>query len=139
MHSRDAKKTYHCIVAGVVEDEATKEAYLKKYTATNQVNIHAVEVPGSKIIRTRFRPLQTNGRYTLLEVDLLTGRTHQIRAHMAYLGHPVIGDMKYGDKTINEEFRKKGVRRQMLHAYRIQLTGGIDCIAEDPLEFKQLF
>lgn len=139
LRSRDAKKTYHCIVQGVVEAEATKEAFLTKDTATNTVRIHAVEVPGSKRIKTRFRPLRSNGSCTLLEVDLLTGRTHQIRAHMAYLGHPVLGDYKYGDESFNRQYQKEyGIRRQMLHAYRIQLPGGIDCVAEDPAEFAKL-
>lgn len=140
LRSRDAKKTYHCVVCGRIEREATMEAYLTKDPASNTVKIHQVEHPGSKLIRTRFRPLQVGDELTLLEVDLLTGRTHQIRAHMAFLGHPVLGDMKYGDEEMNRRYRKShGVRRQLLHAYRIQLPGGIDCRAEDPEEFLQLF
>ena len=139
LRTRDAKKTYHCVVKGIIDHEETKEAYLKKDSASNLVSIHGIELPGSKLIRTRFRPIRHTNEYTLLEVDLLTGRTHQIRAHMAYLGHPVMGDVKYGDTTFNEQYRKSGIRRQMLHAYRIQLPGGIDCIAEEPEEFAKLF
>ena len=140
LHSRDAKKTYHCVVAGRIDKEATEEAYLIKDSATNTVRILRTEIPGSKIIRTRFRPLQATDAYTLLEVDLLTGRTHQIRAHMAYLGHPVIGDAKYGDAKLNEAMRRDhGIRHQMLHAYRVVLPGGIDCKAEDPQSFGRLF
>lgn len=140
LRTRDARKTYHCVVLGEVSEEATKKAYLTKDPATNLVTIHATEYPGSKEIRTRFRPIKTNGSITLLEVDLLTGRTHQIRAHMAYLGHPVIGDVKYGDDAANARYRQeKGVRRQLLHSYRIQLPGGIDAIAEDPEIFSTIF
>lgn len=140
LRSRDAKKTYHCVVCGRIEEEATMEAYLTKDPASNTVRIHQVEHSGSKLIRTRFRPIRVGEDLTLLEVDLLTGRTHQIRAHMAYLGHPVLGDVKYGDAEMNRRFRDShGVRRQMLHAYRIQLPGGIDCTAKDPEEFSKLF
>ncbi|MBP5265721.1 MAG: RluA family pseudouridine synthase, partial [Lachnospiraceae bacterium] len=140
LRSRDAKKTYHCVVCGRIEEEATMEAYLTKDPSSNTVRIHQVEHPGSKLIRTRFRPIRVGEDLTLLEVDLLTGRTHQIRAHMAYLGHPVLGDIKYGDAEMNRRYRDShGVRRQMLHAYRIQLPGGIDCTAKDPEEFSKLF
>ena len=56
--------------------------------------------------------------YTVLEVHLITGRPHQIRAHLAMLGHPVLGDFKYGDRKINEKYRLKD---QLLHAYRVVL------------------
>ena len=59
-------------------------------------------------------------RRTYLEVELFTGKSHQIRAHLAALGHPLIGDGKYGDKHINDRFRRQGIRSQMLHAYRIE-------------------
>ena len=62
--------------------------------------------------------------YSLVEVDLITGRTHQIRSHLQALGHPILGDGKYGDKVINEEFRREfGLNRQLLHAYKIQFYG----------------
>lgn len=71
-------------------------------------------------IETAYRPIWTGGGYTGLEVHLITGRSHQIRAHLASIGHPIIGDVKYGDAGTNEQFREQcKVKSQMLHAYRI--------------------
>ena len=71
---------------------------------------------------TRYRPLGDNGIVTLLEVELITGRTHQIRAHLAGTGHPLIGDYKYGRRTLNDEYRRKyGLKSQLLHAYRLEI------------------
>lgn len=71
-------------------------------------------------IETEYRPITVKGGYTELEVHLITGRSHQIRAHLASIGHPIIGDVKYGDRNVNERFRKNlRIKSQMLHAYRI--------------------
>lgn len=75
---------------------------------------------GQRIV-TEYRPLYTNQNYTLLEVHLITGKTHQIRAHLAYLDHPIIGDAKYGKKQLNQEFRQSfGIQNQCLHAWRVE-------------------
>ena len=71
-------------------------------------------------IKTGYRPIQAEQDKTLLEVELFTGKTHQIRAHLASIGHPLLGDPKYGDAAWNEEYRKKHhVRSQLLHAYKV--------------------
>ena len=73
-------------------------------------------------MRPGYRPLGDNGTVTLLEVELITGRTHQIRAHLAGTGHPLIGDYKYGRRTLNDEYRRKyGLKSQLLHAYRLEI------------------
>ena len=71
---------------------------------------------------TQVKPLQANDRFSLLEIRLLTGRTHQIRVHLAHAGHPVLGDDKYGDFELNHRLEKSGVRRLFLHASRLALA-----------------
>lgn len=81
-------------------------------------------------IKTRYKPVKAEYDKTLLEVELITGKTHQIRAHLASIGHPLLGDYKYGDKAWNEEYRKKyQVRSQLLHAHKIVFPK-----LEDPFE-----
>lgn len=71
-------------------------------------------------IKTGYKPIKAEQDKTLLEVELFTGKTHQIRAHLASIGHPLLGDYKYGDKAWNDEYRKKyQVRAQLLHAYKV--------------------
>ena len=80
----------------------------------------------SSYIKTGYKPIRTERDKTLLEVELFTGKTHQIRAHLASIGHPLLGDPKYGDAEWNEEYRRKyHVKAQLLHAYKVvfpQLT-----------------
>ena len=78
----------------------------------------AVRKDGVKAV-TRVRALKNSADFSLLEVRLLTGRTHQIRVHLAHAGHPVLGDSKYGDFELNRRLEKEGVRRLFLHASRL--------------------
>ncbi len=71
-------------------------------------------------VETRVRPLAVVKGYTFCEVELVTGKTHQIRAHLSHIGYPIIGDVKYGDEKINKALRQRyGIKRQMLHAYAV--------------------
>jgi 23S rRNA pseudouridine955/2504/2580 synthase len=74
---------------------------------------------GGREAVTRVKPLKANDHYSVLEVGLLTGRTHQIRVHLAHAGHPILGDDKYGDFPLNHALAKDGVRRLFLHARRL--------------------
>ena len=91
--------------------------FLKKDEATNLVTVTTTETAGSVPIMTEYEPLGWAEDCTLLSVKLITGRTHQIRAHLASIGHPILGDYKYGDSSVNEEAKKRwNIRSQMLHS-----------------------
>ncbi len=117
--SRDLKKHYLTVTSGEIKD-GVYEAYLKKDAAANKVTIRRNYAQGFSHIATGVSVLKRSGRYSLLDIDLITGRTHQIRSHLAWLGAPVIGDVKYGDRELSGILKKDlGLKRQFLHAERI--------------------
>lgn len=127
MKSREIHKKYLCIVCGRPNPpEATLEGYLEKNESQNRVYIETKRSATGKTIRTHYKVLDTVGQFSLVEVDLLTGRTHQIRAHMASIGHPLLGDGKYGTNKIN---RGSGYSKQVLCSY--QLTFAFTTDAEE--------
>ena len=110
-------KYYLCLVHGIPEKKRDKlYGYLRKNSSTNTVEVRDRDFEGAKEIITGYRVLEERGKNALLEVELFTGRTHQIRAHMAHIGHPLLGDGKYG---INREERKDGYKYQALYAYKL--------------------
>lgn len=119
---RDLDKYYFCIVKGVVTKKEEIEGYLYKNHNHNKVTIHKEKIEGADYIRTQYEPLLTNGEYTVLRVKLLTGKSHQIRAHLHSIGHPIIGDGKYGDVHANKFFRKQfHLKHHLLHAAELVL------------------
>ncbi len=115
---RELKKRYLCAVFGTPEKKKdTLKAFLIKDEQENRVKIYSSPRPQAKTILTAYETLYTNGRYSLLKVDLLTGRTHQIRAHMAYIGHPLVGDTKYGTQKENRDLPLKF---QALCSYQLE-------------------
>ena len=118
---RTMEKYYLALVRGRIEKPAYIRGFLKKDERKNQVRIWEKEVPGSLPIETRYKPLEISKRGdTLLMVELLTGRSHQIRSHLASIGHPVIGDRKYGEKKVMPDMKEKyGVQSQLLHAWKL--------------------
>ncbi len=119
LRDRNLHKYYLTVVSGKVYDSVSVKGYLYKDEATNKVTIYD-EDPGNgaSYIETGYKPLEyiKDKDITILEVLLVTGKPHQIRAHLAYLNYPIIGDFKYGNSEINKRFRQK---TQVLYAYRI--------------------
>ena len=117
---RTLQKTYECLVKGCPQKkEATLTGYLRKDAANARVSVTDYPCPGAVPIMTRYRVLEEGG-VSRLSVDLLTGRTHQIRAHLAHIGHPILGDDKYGDRRLNRAHR---VFTQRLYAVRLVFDG----------------
>jgi 23S rRNA pseudouridine955/2504/2580 synthase len=113
-------KTYHCIVQGTPNpDHAVLTAWLRKDAARAFVSVLDRPAPGARTAITEYSVLKTDGSRSLLEVRLHTGRTHQIRAHLASVGHPILGDDKYGNREFNRQFK---ARRQKLWACRLDFT-----------------
>ena len=119
MKKRNLKKTYLCVVHGIPQKSSgLLEGYLIKDEKKNLVKVLKKPCDGAKEIRTRYKVLETDKEkdLSLIEVDLLTGRTHQIRAHFASIGHPLLGDGKYGTNKLNKEF---GYKKQFLYSYKL--------------------
>lgn len=109
------KKEYLTITVGT-PPTGRHIAWLQHSEKNNKVRIHAREAEGYKQIITEVTPIRQNGPFTLCRIGLITGRTHQIRAHLAYLNHPVLGDIKYGNRKMNE---RTGLKTQALCAQRL--------------------
>lgn len=132
LKDRTFGKYYITVVSGEINGKTKIKGYLTKDSKSNKVKIYDKPLKESSYIETEYECLKTNGKYTILKVKLITGKPHQIRAHLASVRHPIIGDTKYGRADINEIFRKKcGVKYQLLHAWQLKFD-------EMPDELKKL-
>lgn len=131
---RSLKKYYLCLVHGRVTEARRISGFLSKDERTNRVRVQRAgerRSPQKEEARidTEYRPLRSGDGVTLLEVHLITGKTHQIRAHLAAEGHPIIGDYKYGMRSVNDSFKREyGLSTQLLHSCRLcfpECTGAL--------------
>ena len=127
LKERTIHKYYLCLVKGRVDKAGSVTAYLFKDKKSNTVKVSDKMSEGYSRIDTAYRPVAFNNDFSLLEIDLITGRSHQIRAQMAHLGHPLVGDRKYGDRQVNDKLRSRfEVTSQALHAYKLIIPGHED-------------
>lgn len=118
--NREISKKYLCIVHGILDKKsATLNAYHIKNSKLNRAFIFDTPEDGARKITTKYKVLKEKDGLSLVEVDLLTGRTHQIRAHFAYIGHPLAGDTKYGTNKQNQHLSFK---HQALYSYKIKFN-----------------
>ena len=136
IRDREIDKFYLAAVHGIPEKkEATLTGYLLKDEKLNKVRVYDKNAPkGAKNIITKYKVIAAKGANALVEVELLTGRTHQIRAHMAHIGHPLVGDGKYG---INRGDRVDGYKYQALYSYKLRFAFKGESTALDYLSGKE--
>lgn len=115
IRERNIKKLYMAKVHGIISQDLELKDYLVKNEFKNMVQVVKEDTENSKEIITKAHPLKTEGNFTWLEVEIETGRAHQIRAHLSYIGHPIAGDKKYG--------KKDSEKQQVLHAYKLVFGG----------------
>ncbi|MEA5012845.1 MAG: RluA family pseudouridine synthase [Angelakisella sp.] len=115
--NREINKYYQCLVFGCPQPHhKVLKAYMVKDSATNQVRVFDKPIKDGRTMITEYTVIETNKAYSLLDIQLHTGRTHQIRAHLAYVGHPLLGDTKYGT---NQQNKGLPYRYQALCSYKL--------------------
>ncbi len=143
---RSGSKEYRMIVSGIIPEKGRIEGIMQADPKTGRYRLHpgSPEEPGYSL--TEYERLFCTDTLSMVRAALITGRRHQLRVHMAASGHPIVGDPKYGDPAVNTVYRRKGIRRQLLHCERIVLPdsvctymGPADAVIESPLpdEFRK--
>lgn len=133
----ELRKFYLTLAEGALQGEGELDEELVRDAKGNRTRVVAAPGAGSANGRalaalTKYRALASAGGYTLLEIELVSGRTHQIRTHLQHIGHPLLGDVKYGGRKYGE------VNHQLLHAWRIELPDGRRFEAAPPAKFREV-
>lgn len=123
LRDRSVRKYYHMVVLGRLHGSGTIQCWTIKDPRTNTVKVYDHEVPGASATRTEYKALRYSkaNDLSLIEAELVTGKTHQLRVHLSHIGHPILGDPKYGDARRNHLAAAKGVRSQLLWSTRLEL------------------
>ena len=140
LKDRTLNKYYHAVVSGEVTTGKYLKGYLTKDSRSNTVKITDEAIDDTSVyIETSYEPIKVSKECSLLEIHLITGKTHQIRAHLSSVGHPIIGDYKYGNGEINKKYKSQyNVKHQLLHAYRLEFPDGKKIIAPKPNVFNEI-
>lgn len=129
IRENQVEKYYMCLVKGRIKDGLYK-GYISKNENDNISKVYDKKVENTKEISMEVKTIQSNGAFSLLEINLITGRSHQIRAHLSHIGNPIIGDFKYGDSKLNAFFNNKfGLNYQYLYAYKLIFREGGEKLA----------
>lgn len=142
------EKNYLTICSGRLEEKRELVGYIKKLENEDRVQFVKKDDPNALYMKTIVKPLQWSQNFTLLQVQIVTGRMHQIRIHLSGISHPVIGDRKYGDFQLNRQLKQQfGLNNQLLHAYKIRFVDPFGClsylkgkeiICDVPKQFRQI-
>lgn len=128
-HRDDVEKYYLTMVRGRITEGLSLRSRMVKDEGRNLVRPLPEEDGEGRLMITEVKPVAAGKKYTLAQVKLVTGRTHQIRVHLAEAGYPIIGDAKYGDMAVNREIsRRFGLSAQFLHAWRLKVNAGVESL-----------
>ena len=138
LRNRSIQKFYRAIVSRPMSEDAYLSGYLIKDEKNNMVEVRKEKTEGSSAIETSYHVIRSFSNATYLEIHLITGKTHQIRAHLASIGHPVVGDMKYGNAKTNQYFYEEyRISHQLLHAYRVGFPDARIITSKEPKAFER--
>ncbi len=126
LRERNLEKYYLCLVRGVMKEDRKIKGWLLKDDKRNTVTLSRHPREGAAPVETWYQVMTVSPEATLLKVRLITGKSHQIRAHLSSEGHPVLGDYKYGDRRENDRLKREtGINYQMLHSYEMKAPGSV--------------